>query len=82
MGFPILLVIVDNGVHKIHHGFGDAEHPFYLVEPCVALEEIVGDSVPGAVVLQAEIMNIGPILGETRGTGLQLLESEALGLIP
>ena len=38
--------------------------------------------MPGAVVLLAEIMDIGPILGKARGAGLQFFESEALRLIP
>ena len=38
--------------------------------------------MPGAVVLLAEIMDIGPILGKALGAGLQLFESEALRLIP
>ena len=34
-----LLVIIDDGVHHVHHGFGGAEYAFHLVEPVVTLEE-------------------------------------------
>ena len=76
------LVIVDDGVHEVHHGFGGEEHGLEGVEPGVALEEIVGHGMPTAVILQAEIVDVRPVFGEARGAGLELFEAEALGLIP
>ena len=38
--------------------------------------------MPAAVVLLAQVLDVGPVAGEARGTGLQALQSEALGLVP
>ena len=48
-----LLVVVDDGVHHVHHGFGGMEDGDDGVEPGVALVEVVRDLMPAAVVLLA-----------------------------
>ena len=37
----LLFVVVDDGIHHVHHGFSGTEHGLDVVEPFVALEEIV-----------------------------------------
>ena len=81
LGF-YLLVVVNDGVHHVHHGFGGTEHRFYLVEPFIALEKVIGYLVPAAVVLHAQILHILPVARETRRTGLQSFKAKALWLVP
>ena len=35
----LLFVIVNNGIHKVHHRLGGSKHFFHFIEPGVALEE-------------------------------------------
>ena len=59
-----LFVIVNHGVDKVHHGLGCTKHALYLVEPLVALIEIVAYLMPTAVVLHAEILDVFPVARE------------------
>ena len=77
-----LFVVVDDGVHHVHHGFGGTEHGNDGVEPLVALEEIIRHLMPAAVVLLTQVVDILPVAREARRTGLQTLKSEALWLVP
>ena len=36
-----LFVVIDDGIHEIHHRLGGTEHALHLVEPLVALVEII-----------------------------------------
>ena len=78
----ILLVIVDDRVHEVHHGFGCTEDALHFIEPVVSFEEGVRDSVPSAIVLQAQVLHVWPVFWESRGTCLQLCQAKALWLIP
>ena len=64
LGF-YLLVVVNDGVHHVHHGFGGTEHRFNLVEPFIALEKVIGYLMPAAVVFHAQILHILPVARET-----------------
>ena len=59
-----LLVVVNDGVHHVHHGFGGKEHRFDGVKPVFALIEIIRHLMPTAVVLLAEVVEIFPIARE------------------
>ena len=45
----VLLVIIDDSIHHVHHGFGGKEHGLHVIQPVVALEEGVGHTMPTAV---------------------------------
>ena len=36
-----LFIIVNDGVHKVHHRFGSAEYALHFVKPVVTLKETV-----------------------------------------
>ena len=72
-----LFVIVDDGIHEVHHGLGDAENLHGFGYPTVALEEGVGDMVPTAIVFHAEILDVLVVAGEADGTRLEHGEAEA-----
>ena len=38
---PDLFIIVNDGVHKVHHRFGSAEYALHFVKPVVTLKETV-----------------------------------------
>ena len=78
----MLLIIIDDGIHHIHHGLGGKEHGLHVIQPLVALEEGVGHTVPTAVVLLAQVLHVFPVAGEAGGAGLQALKAEALRLVP
>ena len=59
-----LLVVVDDGVHHVHHGLGGTEHWFDGVEPGVALIEVVGHLMPATVVFLTQIVEILPVARE------------------
>ena len=60
----ILFVVVDNGIDEIHHGLGCLEHPYSLIEPFVALKEIVRHLMPTAIVFHAQILDVFPVARE------------------
>ena len=78
----MLLIIIDDGIHHVHHGLGGKEHGLHVIQPVVALEEGVWHTVPTAVVLLAQVLYVFPVAGETGGAGLQALKAKALRLIP
>jgi hypothetical protein len=59
-----LLVVIDNIVHHVHHGFSGTEHGDDGVEPGIALIEVVRHLMPTAIVLHAQILHILPIARE------------------
>ena len=76
------LVIIDDRIDEVHHGLGGFEHEFNLVKPFFVLIEVVRNLVPTAVVLHSKILDMRPVARESRGTGLQFFQSEALWLVP
>ena len=75
---PSSFVIVDDGIHEVHHGLGDTKNLYGFRHPTVALEKGVGDMVPAAIVFHAEILDVLVIAREAHGTRLEHGEAEAV----
>ncbi len=78
----LVFIIIDNRISKIKHRFSGLEHFLHVVKPLVAVEEVVGHTVPGTIVLQTKVSDVFPIAGESCRTGLQFGEPKALWRVP
>ena len=65
--------IRDDAIHEIHHGLGGLEDYLHLFQPGIAFKEIVGHTMPAAIVLQAQILHLSIVTRKASWTGLQFL---------
>src|SRR3712207_4653112 len=61
-----LFVVVNDVVHKVHHGLGYLKHLGSFVQPTLSFKEIISHTVPTTIVFHAKILDVLIIFGKSR----------------